>query len=56
MGHGTDQFSILQNRASGQSLHDSPSQLQQVFILHMKTDSLIFIPRCIIKIINYDAI
>ena len=56
MGHGTDQFSILQDRASGQSLHDSAGQLQQVLILHMKTDSLIFISRCIIKIINYDAI
>ena len=27
-----------------------------VGFLHMKTDSLIFISRCIIKIINYDAI
>lgn len=44
MGHGTDQFSILQDRASGQSLHDSAGQLQQVLILHMKTDSLILSP------------
>ena len=37
-------------------LHDSAGQLQQILILHMKTDSLFFISRCIIKIINYDAI
>ena len=34
MGHGTDQFSVLQDRASGQSLHDSAGRRQKRRVGH----------------------